>query len=59
MVTTIRLSDATNEKLKRLVAETGRTKAYYLRELIEDNIEELMYCRIDAALRNNARCGRL
>jgi Ribbon-helix-helix protein, copG family len=34
MVTSIRLDLATEQRLDKLAARTGRTKAYYLRELV-------------------------
>ena len=42
MVTTVRLSSATDEKLSKLAKETGRTKSFYLRKLIEENLEKLL-----------------
>lgn len=41
MATSIRLDWETERRLDRLAAETGRTKAFYLRELIERGIEDL------------------
>jgi RHH-type rel operon transcriptional repressor/antitoxin RelB len=41
MATSIRLDDEIEQRLDRLSAETGRTKAFYLRELIERGIEDL------------------
>jgi RHH-type transcriptional regulator, rel operon repressor / antitoxin RelB len=41
MATSIRLNDEIEQRLDRLSAETGRTKAFYLRELIERGIEDL------------------
>lgn len=42
MVTTVRLSAEVDSKLTMLAKETGRTKSYYIRELIEENIEDLV-----------------
>lgn len=42
MVTTVRLSSAADEKLSKLAKETGRTKSFYLRKLIEENLEKLL-----------------
>lgn len=42
MPLSIRLKDETEQQLNFLAKETGRTKAYYLRELIEGGIDELM-----------------
>ena len=41
MVTSIRLAPETEQRLDRLASYTGRTKAYYLREIIEKGIEEM------------------
>lgn len=41
MATSIRLDAETEQRLDRLSAETGRTKAFYLRELIEEGLEDL------------------
>lgn len=40
MPTTIRLNPDTERRLDELVARTGRTKAYYLREIIERGLED-------------------
>lgn len=40
MATSIRLSPETEQRLDYLASHTGRTKAYYLREIIEQGIEE-------------------
>lgn len=41
MATSIRLAAETEQRLDFLAAKTGRTKAFYLREMIERGIEEL------------------
>ena len=41
MATSIRLDPTTEQRLDRLAAQTGRTKAYYLRELIENGLDDL------------------
>lgn len=41
MTTSIRLAPETERRLDYLAAHTGRTKSYYLRELIEQGIEEM------------------
>ncbi len=41
MATSVRLSPELEERLDFLAAQTGRTKAFYLRELIEQGIEDL------------------
>lgn len=41
MATSIRLDAETERRLDTLAAQTGRSKAYYLRELIERGIGDL------------------
>jgi len=41
MATSIRLAPEIEKRLDSLAAETGRTKAYYLRQIIEQGIEEM------------------
>lgn len=41
MATSVRLKPEIEARLDMLAAKTGRTKAHYLREIIESGIEEL------------------
>ncbi|WJJ92974.1 type II toxin-antitoxin system RelB family antitoxin [Neopusillimonas aromaticivorans] len=41
MATSIRLSQDIEQRLDFLASSTGRTKAYYLREIIEQGIEDM------------------
>lgn len=41
MPTSVRLSADTERRLDALAAKTGRSKAFYLREMIESGIEDL------------------
>lgn len=41
MATSLRLAPETEQRLDQLASRTGRTKAYYLRELIEQGIEQM------------------
>jgi RHH-type rel operon transcriptional repressor/antitoxin RelB len=41
MPTSIRLSPELGGRLDRLASKTGRTKAYYLRQIIESGISEM------------------
>lgn len=41
MATSIRLSPEIESRLDHLAAATGRTKAYYLRELIERGLDDM------------------
>ena len=51
MPTSIRLDAAIEQRLDHLAAATGRTKAFYLRELIERGLADLEdYYLADAAM---------
>ena len=41
MATSIRLDPAIEQRLDRLAQLTGRTKAYYLRELVTDGLDDM------------------
>lgn len=41
MATSIRLAPEMEQRLSFLASNTGRTKAYYLREIIEQGIEDM------------------
>jgi RHH-type rel operon transcriptional repressor/antitoxin RelB len=58
MATSIRLSLELGSRLDRLAAKTGRTKSFYLRQIIENGISEMedYYLAIDALER--VRTGR-
>jgi RHH-type rel operon transcriptional repressor/antitoxin RelB len=53
MPTTVRLSPDTERRLDALAARTGRTKAYYIRELIERSLEDVedYYLAVEASER--------
>ncbi len=40
MATSVRLPDATEQRLNELSRQTGRSKAYYLREFIEQGLDD-------------------
>ena len=41
MATSIRLSPDAEKRLDSLAAQTGRTKAFYLRQMIENGLDDL------------------
>jgi RHH-type rel operon transcriptional repressor/antitoxin RelB len=41
MPTTVRLSQEAEDRLARLAARTGRSKAFYLREMIERGLDDI------------------
>ena len=57
MATSIRLDPVTEQRLDRLAAQTGRTKAYYLRELIENGLDDLEDYYLAGATMERVRKG--
>lgn len=57
MATSIRLDPATEHRLDQLAARTGRTKAYYLRELVTQGLDDLEDYYLAAATVERVRKG--
>jgi RHH-type transcriptional regulator, rel operon repressor / antitoxin RelB len=57
MATSIRLDPDIEQRLERLAAQTGRTKAYYLRELVTSGLEDLEDFYLAAATMERVRKG--
>ncbi len=58
MATSVRLNPETEQRLDSLASHTGRTKAYYLREIIEQGIEELEDYYLAADVLERVRKGQ-
>ena len=58
MATSIRLSPETEERLDYLASRTGRTKAFYLREMIERGIEDMEDYYLAADVLERVRKGQ-
>lgn len=58
MATTVRLEPATEQRLDQLALLTGRTKAFYLRQLIEARLDELEHAYLGAAVAERIRLGK-
>lgn len=58
MTTSIRLAPQTEQRLDDLAAHTGRTKSYYLREIIEQGIEDMEDYYLAADVLERVRKGR-
>ena len=58
MPTSIRLAPETERRLDDLATHTGRTKAYYLREIIERGIEEMEDYYLAADVLERVRKGQ-
>lgn len=57
MATSIRLDPVIEQRLDHLAAQTGRTKAYYLRELVANGLEDLEDFYLAAATMERVRKG--
>ena len=58
MVTTVRLEPETEQRLDQLAQLTGRTKAFYLRQLIEAGLDDLEDAYLGAAVAKRIRLGQ-
>jgi RHH-type rel operon transcriptional repressor/antitoxin RelB len=57
MPTSIRLSPELSNRLDRLATRTGRTKAFYLRQIIEAGLSEMEDYYLAAETRERVRTG--
>jgi RHH-type transcriptional regulator, rel operon repressor / antitoxin RelB len=58
MATSIRLTPETERRLDFLAAQTGRTKAFYLRQMIENGIQDLEDYYLAAEVLERVRRGQ-
>ena len=58
MATSIRLDPETEQRLDFLALQTGRTKAFYLRELIERGLEDMEDYYLAADVLERLRQGK-
>ena len=58
VATSIRLDPATEQRLDQLATRTGRTKAYYLRELVTNGLDDLEDYYLAAATVERVRKGQ-
>lgn len=58
MPTSIRLPQATEQRLDFLAAHTGRSKAYYLREIIERGLDDMEDYYLAAEVLERVRKGK-
>lgn len=57
MATSIRLDRTIEQRLDRLAVATGRTKAYYLRELVTNGLDDLEDFYLASATMERVRKG--
>lgn len=58
MATSVRLAPETEKRLDFLALQTGRTKAFYLREMIERGLEDMEDYYLAADVLERVRRGR-
>ena len=58
MATSIRLSPELEKRLDYLVSQTGRTKAYYLRQMIERGLDDMEDYYLAADVLERVRKGQ-
>jgi len=58
MATSFRLAPDIEQRLDQLAATTGRTKAYYLREIIERGIDDMEDVYLAQKVLEDVRAGR-
>jgi len=58
MATSIRLSEKAEQRLDFLAAQTGRTKAFYLRQMIEKGLDDLEDYYLAADVLERVRQGK-
>ncbi len=58
MATSIRLDPTIEQRLDHLAAATGRTKAYYLRELVTNGLDDLEDFYLASATMERVRSGK-
>jgi RHH-type transcriptional regulator, rel operon repressor / antitoxin RelB len=58
VATSIRLSEKAEQRLDNLAAKTGRTKAFYLRQMIENGLDDLEDYYLAANVLEKVRQGK-
>ncbi|ALR22823.1 MULTISPECIES: type II toxin-antitoxin system RelB family antitoxin [Sphingobium] len=58
MATSVRLAPEVEQRLDHLATTTGRTKAYYLREIIERGLEDMEDIYLSDKVLEDIRAGR-
>ena len=58
MATSIRLSEEAEDRLDFLASQTGRTKAFYLRQMIENGLDDLEDYYLAADVLERVRQGK-
>jgi RHH-type rel operon transcriptional repressor/antitoxin RelB len=58
MTTTVRFTLEIEERLNRLAKETGRAKSFYIKEMVEGNIDTIEDCYLADSVLERIRAGK-
>lgn len=58
MATSVRLAPETEKRLDVLAKKTGRTKAFYLRQLVENGLDEMEECYLALEVLERIKSGK-
>lgn len=58
MSTSVRFSPEIEERLDRLARETGRAKSFYIKQMVEGNIDAVEDCYLAESVLERIRSGK-
>lgn len=58
MTTSVRFSSDIEERLDRLAKETGRAKSFYIKQMVEDNIDAIEDAYLAESILERIRAGK-
>lgn len=58
MTTSVKLTQEIEERLNFLAKETGRAKSFYIKQMVEDNIDAIEDCYLAEATLKRIRSGK-
>jgi len=58
VATSVRLDEAIERRLDELAAKTGRTKSFYIRELVQNHIDDLEDYYLASCTLERVRAGK-
>lgn len=58
MSTSVRFSPEIEERLNRLARETGRAKSFYIKQMVERNIDAVEDCYLAESVLEHIRSGK-
>jgi RHH-type rel operon transcriptional repressor/antitoxin RelB len=58
MSTSVRFSPEIEERLDRLARETGRSKSFYIKQMVEGSIDDVEDCYLAESVLEGIRAGK-